>query len=148
MNTHGPTRIQVRAEIHAQGHSQNQVESKPSQAHIQVQTHIIPDDHAQVNTNAQGQSQAQGQVKSRIMTEHPKSKEQPKPNPSQKSKPKHNPPPESYIPQRLTHINLNDKLEYNRSTIPFPDNKPATEDEINLYKDIKAKIGTLRTEYL
>merc|ERR1712081_4705 len=95
-----------------------------------------------------GQSPAPSQVKSQNLAKHSKSKEQPKPNPSHKNKPKQNQPPESYILQRLTHINLNDKLEYNSSTIPFPDDEPATEDEIKLDKDIKIKIGTLRNEYL
>ena len=44
-------------------------------------------------------------------------------------------------------MNLNDKLEYNRSTIPFPDDKPPTDDEIKTDKNVKAKIGNLRTEY-
>ena len=45
-------------------------------------------------------------------------------------------------------INLNDKLEYNRSTIPFPDYKPPTEDEKKSYKKIRSKIEQLRTECL
>merc|ERR1712081_157731 len=40
------------------------------------------------------------------------------PKHKRKSKPKPKPPPESHIVSKLTHINLNNKLEYNRSTIP------------------------------
>ena len=58
------------------------------------------------------------------------------------------PSPEGYLLTRLTHISLNDKLEYNRSTIPFPDDKPPTEDEIKSDKNVKAKIGHLGNEYL
>merc|ERR1711954_589539 len=47
---------------------------------------------------------------------------------SKQKKTKPTPPPEEYIIPKLTHINLNDKLEYNRSTIPFPDDKPPTEE--------------------
>ena len=57
-------------------------------------------------------------------------------------------PPEDYIVPRLTHINLNDKLEYNRSTIPFPDDKPPTEDEVKSEKNIRSNLELLRTEYL
>merc|ERR1711954_505490 len=79
----------------------------------------------------------------------------PKPEPNQpenlaQSKPnktKPEPPPEEYIFPLLTHINLNDKLEYNRSTIPSPDDKPPTENEIRIDKKVKATIETLRTEY-
>ena len=48
----------------------------------------------------------------------------------------------------MTHINLNDKLEYNRSTIPFPDDKPPTEEETKAENNVKTKINQLRTEYL
>merc|ERR1711954_390525 len=64
----------------------------------------------------------------------------PKPEPEPNPKPKPEPPPEEYILPLLTHINLNDKLEYNRSTIPFPDDKPPTDDEIRTDKNKKAKI--------
>ena len=83
----------------------------------------------------------------------PNPKPEPEPNQTKnlaKCKPnktKPEPPPEEYIFPLLTHINLNDKLEYNRSTIPFPDDKPPTENEIKIDKDVKAKIETLRTEY-
>merc|ERR1711954_8020 len=36
----------------------------------------------------------------------------------------------------------------NRSTIPFPDDKPPTEEETKAETDVKAKINKLRTEYL
>merc|ERR1711954_625677 len=65
-----------------------------------------------------------------------------------KKKTKPEPPPEAYIISRLTHINLNDKLEYNRSTIPFPDDRPPTEEETKAETNVKAKINKLRTEYL
>merc|ERR1711954_518983 len=85
----------------------------------------------------------------------PEPEPNPKPEPEQpenlaKDKPnktKPEPPPEEYIFPLLTHINLNDKLEYNRSTIPFPDDKPPTENEIKIDKNVKAKIETLRIEY-
>merc|ERR1712081_70931 len=57
-------------------------------------------------------------------------------------------PPEEYIIPKLTHINLNDKLEYDRSTIPFPDDKPPTEDEKKSDIKIRSQIEQLRTEYL
>ena len=88
-------------------------------------------------------------------------KPEPEPNPKPEPEPKQpenmakgkpiktkpEPPPEEYIFPLLTHINLNDKLEYNRSTIPFPDDKPPTENEIRIDKNVKAKIETLRIEY-
>merc|ERR1711954_514180 len=57
------------------------------------------------------------------------------------------PPPEEYIIPKLTHINLNDKLEYNRSTIPFPDDKPPTEDEKKSDSKIKSQIEHHRKIY-
>ena len=45
-------------------------------------------------------------------------------------------------------MNLNDKLEYNRSTIPFPDDKPPTEEETKAENNVKTKINQLRTEHL
>merc|ERR1711954_114588 len=65
-----------------------------------------------------------------------------------KKKTKPEPPPEEYIISRLTHINLNDKLEYNRSTIPFPDDRPPTEEETKAENNVKTKINQLRAEYL
>merc|ERR1711954_219263 len=53
-----------------------------------------------------------------------------------------------YIIPKLTHINLNDKLEYNRSTIPFPDDKSPTEDEKKSDSKIRSQIKQLRTIYL
>merc|ERR1711954_290173 len=41
------------------------------------------------------------------------------PKPSRKSKPKQEHPPESHILSKLTHINLNNKLEYNRKKINY-----------------------------
>ena len=58
------------------------------------------------------------------------------------------PPPEDYIVPRLTHINLNDKLEYNRSTIPFPDDKPPSEDVKKSESKIRSQIEQLRINYL
>ena len=58
------------------------------------------------------------------------------------------PPPEEYIIPKLTHINLNDKLEYNRSTIPFPDDKPPTEELKKSEGKIRSQIEHLRTLYL
>ena len=43
---------------------------------------------------------------------------------------------------------MNDKLEYNRSTIPFPDDRPPTEEETKAETNVKTKINQLRTEYL
>ena len=43
---------------------------------------------------------------------------------------------------------MNDKLEYNRSTIPFPDDRPPTEEETKAETSVKAKINQLRIEYL
>ena len=83
----------------------------------------------------------------------PNPKPEPEPNKTENldkcrpNKTKPEPPPEEYIFPLLTHINLNDKLEYNRSTIPFPDDKPPTENEIKTDKSVKAKIETLRIEY-
>ena len=48
----------------------------------------------------------------------------------------------------MTHINLNDKLEYNRSTIPFPDDKPPTEELKKSEGKIRSQIEHLRTLYL
>ena len=41
-------------------------------------------------------------------------------------------------------MNLNDKLEYNRSTIPFPDDRPPTEEETKAENKVKTKINQLR----
>merc|ERR1712081_157415 len=70
------------------------------------------------------------------------------PNHTNKSKTKPKPPPESHIISKLTHINLNNKIEYNRSTIPDPCEIPPTEEEIRNENEIKDKIAKLRTEYL
>merc|ERR1711954_435226 len=70
------------------------------------------------------------------------------PKPSRKSKSKQEHPPESHIISKLTHINLNSKLEYNRSTIPDPCEVPATDEEIWNDNEIKDKIGKLKNEYL
>merc|ERR1711954_71667 len=70
------------------------------------------------------------------------------PKPSKKSKPKQEHPPESHILSKLTHINLNNKLEYNRSTIPDPCEIPPTEEELRNENEIKDKIAKLRIEYL
>merc|ERR1711954_344164 len=77
------------------------------------------------------------------MAKQPITKSRKKPN-----KTKSISPPEEYIIPKLTHINLNDKLEYNRSTIQFPDDKPPTEDEKKSDKKIRSEIEQLRTEYL
>merc|ERR1711954_215079 len=58
------------------------------------------------------------------------------------------PPPEEYIIPKLTHINLNDKLEYNRSAIPFPDDKPPSEELKKSEGKIRSQIEHLRTLYL
>merc|ERR1711954_253929 len=65
-----------------------------------------------------------------------------------KKKTKPEPTPEEYIISRLTHINLNDKVEYNRSTIPLPDDKPPTEKKTKAENNVKAKINQLRSKYL
>merc|ERR1711954_471943 len=70
------------------------------------------------------------------------------PKPIRKSNPKQENPPESHILSKLTHINLNNKLEYNRSTIPDPCEIPPTEEELHNENEIKDKIAKLRTEYL
>merc|ERR1711954_135278 len=78
----------------------------------------------------------------------------PNPNPIENpkhrrnSKPKQEHPPESHIISKLTHINLNNKLEYNRSTLPDPCEIPPTEEELRNENEIKDKIAKLRTEYL
>ena len=53
-----------------------------------------------------------------------------------------------YILTRLTHINLNNKLEYNRSKIPFPDDKPPSEDVKKSESKIRSQIEQLRINYL
>merc|ERR1712081_144387 len=70
------------------------------------------------------------------------------PKHKRKSKTKPKPPPESHIISKLTHINLNKKLEYNRSTIPDPCEIPPTEEEIRNENEIKDQIAKLRTENL
>merc|ERR1712081_57089 len=70
------------------------------------------------------------------------------PNHTNKSKTKPKPPPESHIISKLTHINLNNKIEYNRSTIPDSCEIPSTEEEIRNENEIKDQIAKLRNEYL
>merc|ERR1711954_637301 len=70
------------------------------------------------------------------------------PNHKNQTKPKPKHPPESHIISKFTHINLNNKLEYNRSTIPDPCEIPPTEEEIRNENEIKDQIAKLRTEYL
>ena len=57
------------------------------------------------------------------------------------------PPPESH-PTKTHNINLNDKLEYKRSTIPDPNETSPTEDKIKQDKGTKNQITKLRSEYV